>query len=209
MGLLMPRFCLSFLLSFLPGTSSFLLPDLLPPHSSTSHSLLQGILVPSLTSWQIWGLVPSSVSHKSLWWAAGSSGGSPQDAASPRLGSCDTKEAAHPEARSGNLGLFTPAAHAPYPPAFPAVAWACWNEVAHSFQDAGRRLWGTRRQSQNWRWERRGGEQGREKAQIPNPVLLLILKMTLERYLQLFILFSQFNTGITRAPCFREIYVSL
>lgn len=53
-------------------------------------------------------------------------------------------------------------------------------------------------------WERRGGEQGREKTQIPNPALVPIRTMIMERPLGFSIHFHNLAQGITKAPHFRK-----
>lgn len=58
-------------------------------------------------------------------------------------------------------------------------------------------------------WERKGGEQDRERTQIPNPVLVLILTMILERPLGFSIHFHNLAQGITKAPHFKKTYLLL
>lgn len=55
--------------------------------------------------------------------------------------------------------------------------------------------------------ERRGA--GRERTQIPNPVLVLILTMILERPLGFSIHFHNLAQGITKAPHFTKTYLLL
>ena len=117
-------------------------------------------------------------------------------------GSC-TKVAAHPEGASGHQELSTPAAHAPchsmsLPSARGLLPVPSWLLDGDSVSPGSP---GVRAEDRGW--ERRGGGQGSQEAQFPNPGLVLILMMILVGFLVCFFFLSFFFLG----PHLRHIEV--